>query len=296
MGRPNASTSRAAHPPTPLHRPLIPAALPPHGMCSMVPPPCRRSHHRPGWAFFFLVSFSFFLSSTKSLSTAVKAFTLKRGSCLSVCLSRTAQRGSGRQLLQLGASLSNEDVKRIKDDTGYWQRLVCDSSSDTAKALLHIVPANGATFKLVLSVNGNAGHALRLHLLHRLHPDPEVRGNPDFLEHAPMSLRVELAQVALELRTAVAHYHVQFSNPTARLDPVSNLVRAVLLSDVGNKAHLLTRIGSALAAWRTSLRLELQTSSTSPPPATTSSSPPSPTSPTSPLVSSFIVHTSQYSA
>lgn len=193
-------------------------------------------------------------------------------------LSKSRLRGRGRHLLRLGEDILRGRSKapaRPKDSEEYWRELLAGSGSEAARCLAHILPSKGAMFKAVLAVDGAAGWALRMWLLHRFHPDAERRCNPDFLAEASVELKVALTEVATTAKVALAQYAVRYSNPTVVLDPVSRLVRDVLHADaevVKDKAALLTKVGELLVPWRAALRTRVLAAGTSTTSTATSSS------------------------
>jgi len=181
-----------------------------------------------------------------------------------------ARCGRGKELLQLGKDVLIKKQRappRPKDSESYWRERARASGSQAAAALIHIINPASATHKIVLAVDGSAGVALRLHLLNRMHPDGSVRGNPDYRD-IPLYAKDALQEVADDAGLALRHNSVRFADPVATLDPVHLLVMDILAADPAgvNKLQLLARVGTALASWRATLKLQLSavhTSSTS---------------------------------
>ena len=169
-----------------------------------------------------------------------------------------AKRGIGKTVLEAGASLQDKNTqpRRPKDDPAHWLSLANKSNSSAMKALIVILPPFKAYHKEIMALHGPAGHALRLWLFHRLHPDSALRINP--AQHQiPVTVETALKAIARQLGKSFSNSTIRVRPSNLSLSPVSYLIYLVfhqsnLQGPRKEKARkdLLTKIGNALHEWR----------------------------------------------
>ena len=166
------------------------------------------------------------------------------------CETSTAvKRGRGLKILSRGLDLADKPKpKSPKDNPTYWSDLASSSTSSALRALIVLLPPASTHFKLILSLGGSAGHAIRLWLLHRLHPDPLLRSNPPFQEAPPFILQA-LRDLAEELGFTLPSVGVRVQGIT--LDPVSFMIYRILhKAKPQRRSPLLLQLGTLLREWR----------------------------------------------
>ena len=183
---------------------------------------------------------------TRKLASRISLLSADHPTKASCLRSRAKLAGFGRSLLLL-----NNTPPAVKPSTSpeYWRRICEEADSNAARALVEIIPPNSAHYKLVLSIAGAPGKALRLWLLHRTrHHANLISDNPPVVE-MPQELWQFTCDILRSFQpSAVINKGGSVRGQGYNLDPVSYIIQQVIANSPRKKDHL-SDIGRVIARW-----------------------------------------------